>query len=180
MYNTIYHFLEKWRFVKMFLVREITREIYNVIKGTFKYSFEEAEIIDHKLKDEKVKAKDVPLKSYIAKKGASLQLSMAMLYMLKLNGIESYIGIYKGESMYTDQRKGDYAVVIYHESLFGWYVADFEPQNPNYKIKNPERIALKKFRKLKGKIWVYNPYDKHFGNLPIFGGFLQYPKKVIK
>lgn len=164
----------------MFLVREITRDIYNEIKGTFKYSFEEAELIDKKLKDEKVKAKDVPLMSYTAKKGASLQFSMGMLYRLNLNGIESYIGVYKGESMYTDQRKGDYAVVIYHESLLGWYVADFEPQNPHNNIKDPSHIKLKNFRKLKGKIWVYDPYNKHFGNLPIFGGFLQYPKKVIK
>jgi len=164
----------------MFLKRKIIRSIYNEIEGFFKYSLTEEEVINQELRDKKVKAKEVPFNSYNCKKGGSLQYAMAMIYRLRQNDIKSFLGIYKGEGIYSEDSKYDYAFVIYREAFFRWYIAEFKMQEPKDNIQDPARIEIAKFRKLKGKLWVYNPYDEHLGNLPIFGGFFDKPKIIIK
>ena len=164
----------------MLLVKEIVRSIYNEIKGTFTYSWQESEAINQELKDKKVKANEVPLKSYICKKGTSLHYSMAMIYRLRQNDIKAYLGIYKGEGFYSEETKDDYYLVIYQEELLRWYIAAFEPQDIKDNFQNPARIKIGIFKKSKGRIWVYNPYDERLGNLPIFGGFFKKPKLIIK
>ena len=164
----------------MLLKRKIIRSIYNEIKGTFKYSLAEAEVINQELRDKKVKAKEVPFNSYNCKKGANLQYAMAMIYRLRQNDIKSFLGIYKGEGIYSEDSKYDYAFVLYREAFLRWYIADFEPQNPDDNILNPECITVKKFKKLKGKLWIYNPYDDKQGIKPIFDGFFEKTKWIIK
>lgn len=164
----------------MLLKRKIIRSIYNEIKGTFKYSLTEAEVINQKLSDRKVKAKEVPLKSFICKKGSELQYSMAMIYRLRQNDIKAYLGIYVEEDKFNANLNEKYYFVIYREAFLRWYIADFESQNPDDNILNPERITVKKFKKLKGKLWIYNPYDDKQGSEPIFDGFFKKPKWIIK
>ena len=164
----------------MFLVKEIVRSIYHEIKGTFKYSFAEEEVLDKRLESQRVKAKDVPLRAFISKRGTSLQYSMAMIYRLRQNYIKVYLGIYKGENLYVEDVKSNYYFVLYRESFFRWYIADFEPQDPNDNIKDQVRIKIWKFRKLKGRLWIYDPYDEQLGNLPFFDGFLEKPKIIIR
>lgn len=163
----------------MLVVREIVRTIFNEIESTFKYSWQEAEIMNQELRNKKVKAKEVPLKSYICKKGTSLQYSMAMLYRLKQNNVKAYLGIYKGEGLHSDEVKDDYAFVMYPEGFLQWYIADLEPQDPKDNIPDPARIEIKKFKKLKGKLWLFDPYDDKQGSKPIFDGFFEKPKLII-
>lgn len=164
----------------MLLVKEIVRSIYNEIKSTFKYSWQEAEVMNEELRDKKIKAKEVPLKCYIRKKGTSFQYSMAMLYRLRQNNIKAYLGIYKGEGLHSDEVKDDYYFVLYREGFLHWHIADLKPQDPEDNIPDPARIEIKKFKKLKGKLWLFNPYDEHLGNLPIWGGFFKKTKWIIK
>ena len=42
----------------MLVVREIVRTIFNEIESTFKYSWQEAEIMNQELRNKKVKAKE--------------------------------------------------------------------------------------------------------------------------
>lgn len=164
----------------MLLVKEIVRSIFDEIKGTFVYSWKDAEVMNQELRDKKVKAKEVPLKCYIRKKGTSLQYSMAMIYRLRQNNIKAYLGIYKGEGLHSDEVKDDYAFVMYREGFLRWYIADLEPQNPQDNILNPARIKIKSFKKLKGKLWLYNPYDDKRGSKLIFDGFFEKPEWIIK
>ena len=157
----------------MELKMEIIRSIYTEIKRTFEYSFDEAEVFDKKIKEEQIKAKDVPFQSYMAKKGMSLQYSMAMLYLLRQNGIKAYLGVYKGEGLYSEEEKMDYAFIVYRDGWFKWFALDFEYIEPKWKVTDQTRIPIRKYRKIRGKIWIYNPYDEEKGNLPFFGGFLK-------
>mgnify|MGYP001625098052 CR=1 FL=1 len=155
----------------MELKRKIIRSIYTEIQKTFKYSLDEAEVLDKKLKKENTKAKDVPFRSFMAKRGTSLQYSMAMLYLLKRNDIKAYLGEYKGEGDYSDEEKMDYAFVVYRDGWFRWFALDFEYIEPKWKVTDQTRIPIRKYRKIRGKIWIYNPYDEKKGNLPFFGTF---------
>lgn len=159
----------------MLIKKEIVRSIYEEIKSTFTYSFTDAEEINKKARKDETKARDMPYKCYMVKKGTSLQYAMAMLYRFKQNGIKAFLGIYKGEGLYSAERKDDYAFVIYNESFFKWYVVDLEPVDPSEKIVNPVCIPIKTYKKMKGKLWFYNPYDEVLGNLPIFDGFFKEP-----
>lgn len=159
----------------MLIEKEIVRSIYDEIESTFTYSFTDAEELNKKARKDETKAREIPFKCYMVKKGTSLQYSMAMLYRLKQNGIKAFLGIYKGEGLYSDEIKDDYAFVLYKETLFKWYVVDLEPVNPSEKIVDPVRIQLKAYKKMKGKLWLYNPYDEVLGNLPIFNGFFGEP-----
>lgn len=164
----------------MLLVKEIVRSIFYEIKGTFVYSWKDAEVMNQELRDKKVKAKEVPFKCYIRKKGTSLQYSMAMIYRLRQNNIRAYLGIYKGEGLYSDEIKDDYAFVMYREGFLRWYIADLEPQNSQDNILNPARIGIKSFKKLKGRLWLFDTYDEKKGSKLIFGGFFEEPKWIIK
>ena len=155
----------------MTLKREIIRATFLEIKRTFTQSMEEAEVLDRKLKKENTKARDVPFKSFMYKKGMSLEYSMAMIYLLKENGIKSYLGVYKGEGLYTDEQKSDYAFVVYREGL-RICVADFERIDPKWEIKDQSSIPIRKYRKIRGRLWIYSPYNEKKGNLPFFGEFL--------
>ena len=156
----------------MELKRQIIRSTFFEIKRTFTYSFGEAEVLDKKLKEEHTKAKDVPFRSFMDKRGTSLQYAMAMIYLLRRNGIKSYLGVYKGEGLYTDEQNSDYAFVGYR-NFFKPYVADFEDLDEKWKVTDPTSIPIQKYRKIRGKLWIYNPYDKKKGNLPFFGRFLK-------
>ena len=89
----------------MSLKIEIIRSVFKEIKRNFKYSLIEAEAIDRNIEKEKVKACELPFKSFMDKKGMSLQCSMALIYMLRRNGIKSFLGVYMGEGLYTDEQK---------------------------------------------------------------------------
>ena len=156
----------------MSLKIEIIRSVFKEIKRNFKYSLIEAEAIDRNIEKEKVKACELPFKSFMDKKGMSLQCSMAMIYMLRRNGIKSFLGVYMGEGLYTDEQKSNYAFVIYLDG-FKIRVADFEPIEERWKITDPSCIPISKYRKIRGKMWIYDPYSPKTGNLPFFGGFLE-------
>lgn len=163
------------------LVEKIVRSVYNEIKTTFEWDIKEAEKINQIFRKEKISAGRVPIICYLKKKGTSLQWCMAMYDRLMLNGIESYIGVYLGEGLYSESKKDNYAFVLYADGngIFKrYYVADFEPQDPNDNILDPVHIPLKKYKNLKGKLWIYEPYGD-FKSLPIFGGFFNKPKKII-
>ena len=164
----------------MLLVKEIVRAIYCEIKGTFQFSDTEAEVLEERWKGEKIKAKDVPLRSFISKRGTSLQYAMAMIYRLRQNEIKTYMGVYKGEDLYVEDIRANYYFVLYRENFFKWYIVDLEPQDPNHAVENPIHIKMEEFKKMKGKLWIYDPYDDHLGNLPFFDGFLKKPKFIIK
>lgn len=164
------------------LAEDIVRSVYNEIKATFQWDNKEAELINKQLKEDKTSAGRVPVICYIKKKGTSFQYSMAMYDRLMLTGIESYFGVYLGEGLYSESRKDNYAFVLYVENkgIFKkYYVADFEPQDPKDNILDPVHIPLKQFKKLRGKLWIYEPYGD-LKSLPIFDGFFKHPKKMIK
>lgn len=164
----------------MLLVKEIVRAIFCEIKETFEFSDSEAEVLEERWKAGKIKAKDVPLRSFVSKRGTSLQYAMAMIYRLRQNEIKAYIGIYKGEDLYVEDICANYYFVLYRENFFKWYIADLEPKDPNCAVENPVRIKIGMFKKMKGRLWFYDPYDAHLGNLPFFDGFLKKPKFMIK
>lgn len=165
----------------MLLVQEIVRSIFNEIVRTFTYSSEEEEKIKEHQKYDKTRANEAPLRAYLHKKGASFQYSFAMLYMLRQNNIKAYLGIYKGEGLHSPDVQDDYACVLYREGLFHWYIAGCENEDIKNKNINPARISIKKFKKMKkSKIYLYDPYDEIQGRKPLFGGFLEKPKWIIK
>lgn len=165
----------------MLLVKKIVRTIFDEIEGTFTYSSQEEEIIKEHQKYDEARAKEAPLRAYLHKKGASFQYSFAMLYRLRQNNIKAYLGIYKGEGLHSPDIKDDYAFVLYREGFLRWYIADFEKEDLEDENINPARISIKKFKKMKkSKMWLYDPYDERQGRKPLFDGFFEKPKWIIK
>ena len=164
----------------MLFVREVVRAIYNEIKNSFFYSIKEGEKVNKRFEGEKTKAKDLPFKSFLLKKGDTLEYSMAMIHRLNQNAIKAYLGSYVEQDPYEVDIKEVGYFVLYRESLFHYYIADFASQNPDDGIECPFRIQLRKYKKLKGELKFYNPYDKKNGNLPFFGEFLRKPKFKIR
>ena len=162
------------------LFKGIVRSIYNEIKKDFKFSLKGAEELNKKILLEKVKAEDVPFKFFFNKMGDTLQYSMAMIYRLRQNGIKAYLGMYEERDKYEIDMKEKGYFVMYKESLFNFYIADFASQNPDDGIECPFRIPVRKYKKLKGELQIYDPYDKKNGNLPFFGEFLRKPKFKIR
>ena len=160
-------------------LREVVQSDYMEINRIFNRSLKEEEALEQKWLKKRLIAKEAPFQSFVERKGGTMQYSLAMLYMLRQNHIKAYLGIYKVENFYREEVQEFYAFVIYRESFVKWYVADFEPLDPDSNIKNPARISILKYKKLKGKLWIYDPYDKTYGKLPILGGFLEKPKFVI-
>lgn len=157
----------------MLYERETVRTIYYEINHTFKRSLEEAEAINQKWKQKGIKAKECPFQSFMEKKGASLQFSLAMLYRLHQNNIKALIGVYNTAS--KDNIIEAHTFVLYRESFLRWYVADFKPEILPKTICNPARIPVPDYKKMKGKLVFFNPYDKPLGNLPMFDGFFNEP-----
>lgn len=173
MYNNGCNFVEtKGGNFNMLYEREVIRSIYGEI-SCFHRSLEEAEAINEEWSTKNLKARECPFRAYMEKQGASLQFSLAMLYRLHQNYIKSYIGVYNTVS--KDNIIEAHTFVMYKESLFRWYVADFKKECLPQTIGNPARISVFRYRKLKGKLLLFNPYDKPLGNLPIFDGFFFEP-----
>lgn len=163
----------------MLYLREVVQSDYLEINRIFNRSLKEAEVLEQKWIKKGLLANEAPFQAFMERKGGDLQYSLAMLYMLRKNHIKAYIGTQKDDSLNYEGIPDNYFFVIYKESAFRWYIADLRPQNPDDKIENPERIPILRYRKLKGKLWIFDPYDKTRGRLPILGEFFKKPKFVI-
>lgn len=154
----------------MGIKKEIIRSIYEEVKASFKMDLRSAEHLDKEAKAKKTKSKELPFQSFMAKRGASLQFAMGMIYILKRNGIKALLVVYRGEGEFSE-KPADHASVVYRDGL-GLYIADFEAEDLN--MNKPYRIPLLEYRKKRGKLWIYDPYGKN-GSLPFFEGFLKKP-----
>ena len=139
-----------------------------------KYSLEGEDEIGRKIKARSIKAKDVPYFCYVQQKGGSLAQAMTMLYILKVDNLSAYLGVYMDESVYMEDRMTSYYFVLYHAANPAkWYVANFEPVGEPLSNYKQDAIPFWRFLKERKEVWLYNVYDSHQGQLPLFGGFFE-------